>query len=121
MTVALSITALKAPFDDVAANALDYVYEAGTVAGNHFVCTGREILLVKNGTGTNTFTVTSVADEKNRTEDLTTYSLATTETAVWCGGLTNSKGWKQTTGYILVTPSSTEVSFAVLRLPAGFP
>lgn len=119
---ALTVQTIKGPFEAIAANGADFTFAAGTITdGDTFVCTGREILLVKNGTGTNTITITSVDDEKGRSEDITTYSLATTEHAVFGVGLTNSAGWKSTAGTIRITVSSVEVSVAVLRLPAGYP
>jgi hypothetical protein len=118
----LTVQNIKGPFETIAANGADFTFAAGTITdGDTFVCTGREILLVKNGTGTNTITITSVDDEKGRAEDITTYSLATTEHAVFGVGLTNSQGWKSSAGTVRITVSSVEVSVAVLRLPAGYP
>jgi hypothetical protein len=124
MTVTLisaGLNQLKSPFDDVAAGELDIAFQTATVGGEKFVCTGREILLIKNITGSNTVTISSVPNDKGRSEDLAAYALTGTDIAYWTGGLTNSKGWKQTAGTILVTASSTDVAFAVLRLPAGYP
>ena len=119
--ITTGLNTLKAPFDDVAANALNIAWQTATVAGEKFTCTGREILLMRNDSGTNTVTITSVDNEKGRAENLAAYEITGTEIAYWTGGLTNAKGWKQTDGTILVTASSTDVSFAVLRLPAGYP
>lgn len=110
---------LLSPFADVTAGLIDVAFQTATVAGEKFVCTGREILLIKNVTGSNTVTITSVDNDKGRSEDLTAYAISGTDLVAWTGGLTNNKGWKQTTGYILVTASSTDVAFAVLRLPDG--
>jgi hypothetical protein len=119
---ALTISQLKSPFDDVTAGQLDITFEAAdNVNGNTFVCTGREILIMKNTTGTNTVTITSVANDKGRTEDLTAYSLATLDIALWTGGLTNTKGWQSTSKTIALLASAAEVTFAVVRLPAGYP
>jgi hypothetical protein len=113
---------LLGPFADIVANALNITWQVGTVAGELFTCTGREILLMRSDTGTNTITITSVDDAKGRQENLAAYELEAGEVAAWCGGLTNNKGWKQADGTILVTGTTgTAVSFAVLRLPAGFP
>ena len=119
---ALAIQTIKAPFATISANGADFTFAAGTITdGDTFVCTGKEILLVKNGTGTNTITITSVADEKARTGDITTYSLGAGEFAAFGVGLTNSAGWKSTGGTIRITVSSTEVTVAVLKLPHGYP
>lgn len=119
---ALAIQTILGPFATYSANAADVTFAAGTITdGDTFVCTGREILLVKNGTGTNTITITSVANNKARTGDITTYSLGAGEFAAFGVGLTNNAGWKATAGTIRITVSSTEVSVMVLKLPAGFP
>jgi hypothetical protein len=117
------LNALVGPFaDQPIANALNIAWQTGTVGGESFVCTGREILLIRNDSGTNTVTVTSVDNDKGRQENLAAYEITGAEIAVWTGGLTNAKGWKQTNGTILVTATTgTAVSFAVLRLPAGYP
>ena len=67
-------------------------------------------------------TIYSVDNEKGRAENLAAYEITGAEIAYWTGGLTNAKGWKQTDGTILVTATTgTSVSFALLRLPAGYP
>ena len=119
--ITTGMNTLKVPFADVSANALNLAWQTATVAGEKFTCTGREILLMRNDSGTNTVTITSAANDKGRTENLAAYEITGSEIACWTGGLTNAKGWKQTDGTILVTASSTDVSFAVLRLPAGYP
>lgn len=118
----LTIQTLKGPFDVIGANDADVSFAAGTITdGDTFACTGRELLLVKNGAGTNTITITSTADEDGRTGDITTYSLGANEVAMFTVGLTNSIGWKSTSGTIRITVSSANVTVAVLKLPAGYP
>lgn len=120
--ITTGLNTLKAPFADVAIDSLNLTWQTGTVGGEKFTCTGREILLIRNDLGTNTVTITSVDNEKGRAENLAAYEITGAEIAVWTGGLTNAKGWKQTDGTILVTATTgTSVSFAVLRLPAGYP
>lgn len=121
--ITTGLNALVSPFaDQPIANALNITWQTGTAAGDKFTCTGREILLIRNDSGTNTVTITSVANDKGRSENLIAYEITGAEIAVWTGGLTNNKGWKQTDGTILVTATTgTAVSFAVLRLPAGYP
>ena len=119
--ITTGLNTLKVPFANVAAASLDIAFQTATVAGDKFTCTGREILLIKNVTGTNTVTITSVDNDKGRQENLAAYETTGTDLAYWTGGLTNAKGWKQTDGTILITASSTDVAFAVLRLPAGYP
>ena len=113
-----------APFAEVAAGAADFTFAAGTATdGDTFVCTGRELLLAWNSSAATprTITIVSVNDETNRTEDITTYSMAAADFAVFGQGLTNSKGWKADAGTIRITVSHAEMKVAVLRLPAGYP
>ena len=120
---AITIQNVLAPFAAVGAGAADFTFAAGTITdGDTFVCTGRELLLVNNtDAGATTITITSVADETNRTEDITAYSLAAGDFAVFGVGLTNSKGWMSVGRLIRITVSDANLKVAVLRLPAGFP
>lgn len=124
MTTAITKQTALAPFATVSAGTLDYTYAAGDVAGSTFTCTGRELLLISNPAGGSTYTVTitSTVDEKNRTGDITSYSMAAGDFVVWTGGLTNSPGWKNSsTGIITVTVSNAAVLLAVIVLPTGYP
>jgi hypothetical protein len=124
MATAITKQNLLAPFATVTAGVLDYTMAAGDVTGSTFVCTGRELLMIYNPVGGSTYTVTitSVVDEKNRTGDVATYSMAAGDFVAWTGGLTNSPGWKNTsTGIITVTVSNAAVLLAVLVLPSGYP
>ena len=119
----ITVQQLLSPFPvtPLTANSADIVFTALTVTeGDEFTCTGREVILIKNGTGTNTLTISSADDEKGRAEDITSYSLADGDFAMFSQGLTNSQGWK-TAGKIKLTPSSAEITCAVLRLPTGYP
>jgi len=115
---------IKGPFEAIAANGADFVWTVGNVGGDTITLTGREIILVWNSHATiaYTFGVTSVADEKLRTGDITTYNLDALEYAVLGVGLTNSSGWRNTsTGLLSVIVSNAAVKWAVLKLPAGYP
>lgn len=121
---AITVQTIKGPFEAVAAGSVDFTFAAGTVTdGDTFVCTGRELLLVTNTevADAKTITITSVDDEKGRSEDITAYSLAAGDFAVFGVGLTNAKGWKSTAGKIRITVEAATVKVAVLRLPAGYP
>lgn len=121
---AITVQQLLSPFPTtpLTANSADIVFTALTVTeGDVFPCTGREVILISNGTGTNTLTISSADDDKGRAEDITSYSLATGDFAVFGVGLTNSLGWKNSSGQIKLTPSSAEIKCAVLRLPVGCP
>ena len=120
---AIVVKDILAPFAAVGAGTADFTFAAGTITdGDTFVCTGRELLVVQNtDAGAVTITITSVVDEKNRTGDITTYSVGIGEFACFSIGLTNSKGWKSTAGKVRITVSDADLKVAVLRLPAGFP
>jgi hypothetical protein len=118
---ALPIQDINDPFDVPAAGEADFTWTAAdNVNGNSIQCTGREIILMRNdNVGAQTVTITSTEDDKGRTEDITAYSLGIGEYAQFGVGLTNSKGWKQPAGTILLTPSAADLMFAILRVPAG--
>jgi hypothetical protein len=121
---AITVQQLISPFPvtPLTASSADITFTALTVTeGDTFVCTGREVILIKNGTGTNTLTITSTDDAYGRGEDITSYSIAAGLFAVFGVGLTNSAGYKDSAGKIKLTPSSAELTCAVVRLPAGFP
>lgn len=122
MTV-FTATTIKDPFATIAADGADFTFTAASAGADTFVCTGREVILIYNsGAGSRTVTITSQVDEKNRTSDITTYSLSAGEYAVFGCGLTNSPGWKNTsTGAITITGSHAEVKVAILTLPSGRP
>jgi hypothetical protein len=112
------------PWTAITAGSADFTFAAGTPSdGDTFVCTGREILLVRNTevADAKTVTIVSVDDETNRAENITNYSLAAGDFAVFGVGLTNAKGWKSTAGTIRITVEAATVQVAVLRLPAGYP
>ena len=120
---ALTVQTIKGPFDAIAAGGADFTLAAGSTDGDTFQCTGREILIAYNSDGANpyTITITSVDDEKGRSEDIAAYSLAAGDYAVFGVGLTNAKGWKNSSGLVAVDVENVAVKWAVLRLPAGYP
>lgn len=119
---AITVQILKGPFDAISANGADITFAACTITdGDDWVCNGRDILVLKNGSGTNTVTIVSVDNDKGRSENITDYSLSATEVAMLGVGLTNNKGWQGSGKKIRITASSANVTVAVVRLPAGFP
>ncbi len=116
----LTVQDIPAAFDAITAGSADFTFAAGDASnGNSFTCTGEEVLLAYNSDGANPYkiTVTSVDDERGRSEDITDYSLAAGDYAVFGVGLTTNKGWKQTNGKIYLTVENAAVKVAVLRLP----
>jgi hypothetical protein len=121
---AITPQTIKGPFEAIAANGADFTWTAGNTGTDTIACNGRDIILAHNTDGANpyTVTITSEDDEKGRSEDITTYSLAADEYAVFGVGLTNSPGWKDSaTGLITVDVENAAVEWAVLRLPTGYP
>ena len=99
----------------VTANLLDLAFAAADVSNkNQFPGAGDDILLVWNtGESTYTVTFTSVADDKKRTGDVTTYSVAASVIAAF---RFKDAGWKQSDGMIYVEASNVAVKFAVMAL-----
>lgn len=98
------------------AGQLTTAYTAADVAnGNSFIATGREVVSAWNTDVANpyTFTVTSVAIN-GRTGNITTYSLAAAEHATF---LVPIRGFRQSTGKVLISGSNAAIKFMVLRLP----
>jgi hypothetical protein len=110
---------MKGPFDTIAAGNLAVTtVSPDTTNGNSFKCTGREILLINNGTGSPvTVTFTSAPDDQGRSQDITAYSIPISTLAYFTGGLTNSRGWKQSDNTVQFKVTGTGSSCAVLRLP----
>jgi len=104
------------PTMPVAANSLNITLVAADVAnGNQFAPSGDDVLLVLNSDGANpyTFTVTSVPDEKGRTGDIATYSLAA---GAYAAFRLKKTGWIQSDGNIYLNGSNAAIKFAVLSL-----
>lgn len=91
---------------------------ADAVNLNSFSMTGRELLVAFNSdTAVHTVTISSVADEKNRTGDITAESIAAGAYAVY-GPFKNKAGWAQATGKLFVAANDATVKFCVIRLPS---
>jgi len=74
-----------------------------------------DVLLAWNSDPTNpyTFTISSIADERNRTGDITTYSLAAGEIGAF---RLKKAGWQQADGKCYLEASNAAIKFAVLAL-----
>jgi hypothetical protein len=85
--------------------------------GNRFQATGREILLAKNVSAdtARTVTVTSQTDPYGRSGNITADSIPFGTTRVY--QMFPLSGWADSSGYIAVDGSTTDIQFAVLRLP----
>lgn len=122
---ALTTQTIRAPFAATpTAGQLHFTFAAGATGGDTITVTGREVIIAYNSHATTayTFTITSQVDGQNRTGDITTYSLAAGEFAVFSGALTNAPGWKNvSTGLLSVAVSNAAIKWAILQLPAGYP
>lgn len=109
---------IKAPALQPTANSLDLVFTApDDTNGVKFLAQGNEIVLAQNtDVGAQTFTVVSVADELNRTGDITAYSMGAGEFAQV--PIYPQKGFRDSSGYITITVSNVAVKFMVLRTGA---
>ncbi len=114
-----TLTKVKAQgsFGTYGAGTVDVTMAAADVAnGNQWACSGNDLLVAHNtGASAYTVTVTSVADPiTNRTGNITTYSLAAGDYAVF--GPFGAVGWQQSDGYIYVDASNASVKLGVVQL-----
>jgi len=102
----------------VSATTLDLAWTAADVSNfNSFLLQGPAIILVRNVHASSpfTFTLTSSADARGRTGDITTYSLAAGKVAAF--NLNSTAGWLQTDGSFYLAGSDVSIQFCIIRLP----
>lgn len=110
---------LKGPYPaTVGAGALAMTFTtADTVNGNSFPFTGHEVLIIWNSDSTShTVTLTSVADQRGRSGDVTAYSVAGTSYAAF-NFRAGAEGWMQSDSTMHLTSNSALVEFAILYIP----
>lgn len=105
--------AVPAAYADVTAAV---TWTASNVADkNRTQMTGREVLLCRNaGVTGRAVTITSVADEMNRTNDIA-FTLGSGESKVF--PFFKLPGWQQADTYLYFEGAHIEVEWLVLRLP----
>lgn len=106
------------PYGSYTAGAATLSMQAADVANkNSFVCGPNDIVIAQNsGASPYTVTITSVADPiTGRTGDITTYSLAAGDIAVF--GPFRAPGWMQSDGSIYLEASNAAVKFAPVTIP----
>jgi hypothetical protein len=88
-----------------------------TVNFEQFVLTGKELILIWNTHASlaGTFTITSVADERGRTGDITTQSIAFG--TIYTIGPLDLVGWAQTNQNLYLQVSAATMRWAVILLP----
>lgn len=84
---------------------------------NRFVLTGKELIIAWNTDPANpyTVTITSSADDKGRTKDITAESLAANTFKMY--GPLAKLGWVQTGGYLHLEANNAAIKFAVITVP----
>ena len=88
--------------------------ELKTNLGNQFDASGNDLVLAYNsGVSAATVTITSVANEWGRTQDISK-SVGAGKLGVF--GPFRHPGWTQTDGHVYLSADSTSVLFFVLRL-----
>ena len=109
------------PVTPLTAGSADFVW---TLSGADFAdgfslpFTGKEIILFRNdNVGVVTVTLNSTVDDKNRTGDITAYSLGIGDYVAL--GPFPKDGWHQADGKMYGAASVANISIAVLKLPAG--
>lgn len=101
-----------------AALSLDLAWQAADPTNfNQFAMgTGKYLILARNVHATigYTVTLTSIADERRRTGDITTYALAALKQLAFL--VDQQAGWLQTDGMFYLTGSNASVEFCIIRL-----
>ena len=111
-----TLTKTNAPGPYASTGAVLTLEAADTTNKNQFVSTGKELVIAHNtDTGSQTVTISSVADPYGRTKDVDTYSIAADAIAIF--GPFPVLGWQQSDGKIYLEASSSAVKFGVVVLP----
>lgn len=99
----------------VSANALDLAFTAADATNKEQFVPGNDTLVIfkNDGVAAKTITLSSKADEKNRTGDVTTYSLGAGELAMF---RFKKSGWMQSDGKIYMEAESSDIKYAVIQL-----
>ena len=102
----------------VSALALDLTFQAADSTNfNQFALgQGKYIVLARNVHATTPFTVTltSAPDERKRTGDIATYSIAAGKQIAFL--LDQQAGWVQTDGMFYLTGSAASIEFCIIKL-----
>ena len=83
---------------------------------NQISFNGPKLILARNSHASSPFTVTltSKVDGRNRTGDITTYSLEAGD--VMAFKIDNAEGWQQADGFLYLEASNASVLFAIINL-----
>jgi len=107
---------LSYPTLQPAANALDITLTAADATNKQQTPLSGPIAIVayNTGVGARTVTFTSVKDARNRTGDITAYSIGAGEMAIL--KFPSTEGWIQTDGMLYYEAEHAEVKFAAISL-----
>lgn len=110
------LTALGTKTDDYTAGAADVTMTAADVANKEAVAiTGNELVIAHNsGASPYTVTISSVVDDLGRTGDISAYSLAADDYAVF--GPFGLEGWRQSDTKLYFEANNVAVKFGVVKL-----
>lgn len=110
------LTALGTKTDDYSAGAADLTMTAADIVNYEEVTlTGNELVIAHNtDAGAQTVTISSVVDDMGRTGDISTYSLAADDYAVF--GPFGTEGWRQSDGKLYFQASAVTVKLGVVKL-----
>lgn len=88
---------------------------ADIVDQNHFVATGKDLVIAHNTSGGGlTVTITSVANKWGRTRNVAAVNIGAGEYQIF--GPMERKGW-ESSGIILLEASAVDVLFGIVNLP----
>lgn len=89
---------------------------ADTANNNQFVASGKDIVIAQNtdGAAAHNVTITSVADDKGRTGDITNHSVPADGIAVF--GPFEVAGWRQSDGKIYLEADNASIKFGIISL-----
>lgn len=110
------LTALGTKTDAYSAGAADVTMTAADTSNKEEVAlTGNELVIAHNtGVGAQTVTVSSVVDSMGRTGDISTYSLAADDYAIF--GPFGTEGWRQAGAKLYFEADSSDVKLGVVKL-----
>lgn len=112
-----ALAALGTKTDSYGAGDADLTMQAADAANFEEVAhTGKILVIAHNTDGADPYTVTieSVVDKQGRTGDVTTYSLAADDYAVF--GPFTLEGWRQTGGELYFKASNAAIKLGVVAL-----
>lgn len=108
-----TLTKTTAPGPNPSAGVAVTMTAADTTDKEQFVWTGSEILIIHNtDSGSQTWTLTSVADPYGRVGHITSETIAAG--AIRVVDCLSSLGWRQTNGFVYLEASDPAVEFGVI-------